>query len=169
MNAVDSQVRSCRSEDQGGELRRGRTADQRQHRVVDDDAAIIIDALETAVEDVKAVEAPLIITRLAGLQSRIAARLMAAASAPVESNERLTLLELAERLRMGTSTIRAMVASGRFREGEHFTRNGRKLIFLWNEVQVRLQQMARLREAQKPEIVPFYRRGRRGHEKTKAA
>lgn len=124
------------------------------------EAGNIIDALEKVVDDVKLGDAPLVITRLASVQSRIAARLMTSRTAPAVLEERLTLAEVAERLRMGTSTVRALVASGEFREAEHFARKGRRLLFFWSAVDAWLRQTSTIVDP--PEAaIPFVRRGRR--------
>jgi len=124
-------------------------------------ASRIIDALENVVDGVELLQAPLIITRLAGVQSKIAARLMNSAPSVAEPDECLTLAELAERVKIGESTLRTMIASGQLHQGEHYTRKGRRLLFFWLAIETWLRQPPEITSAARPAVTPFIRRGRR--------
>jgi len=125
------------------------------------DFSKLADDLKEAVTDAPPERIPGLMTELASMQTLLAARLL---STPVadeaEADECLTLAELAERVKMGESTIRGMVTSGQLREGEHYARKGRKLLFFWSPIRAWLRQTPPA-PARTTTVMPFVRRRRR--------
>jgi excisionase family DNA binding protein len=118
--------------------------------------------LQDAVKDVPSENIPVLMTELATVQTLLAARLL---STPThvddDDGECITLAELADRLKMGESTVRAMVASGELRQGEHYARKGRKLRFFWSPIRAWLRQADDATESPHPAVTPFLRKGAR--------
>lgn len=127
------------------------------------DVAKLVAALHEAVADMPPADAPALLAQLSGLTMALGARLAGASGeqAAAARAECLSLAELAERLRLGQSTIRKMVDAGEFEEGVHFTRIRRRLIFRWAPIEQRLRSGSAPAAAQPADAVPFVRRGRR--------
>lgn len=121
-------------------------------------SASFLESLKDVVTDASRETIPVLMTELATIQTLLAARLLNATpqSGP---DECLTLAELAERIKLGESTLRAIVSSGQLRQGEHYARKGRKLLFFWSAIQAWLRQTPEP-SAPSTTVAPFHRRGR---------
>lgn len=128
-----------------------------------EDVTKLIAALHEAVTDMLPADVPALLAQLSGLTLALGARLAGASveQAAAARAECLSLAELAQRLRLGQSTIRKMVDSGEFEEGIHFTRIRRRLIFHWAPIEHMLKSRSTASVAPPAEAVPFIRRGRR--------
>ena len=123
----------------------------------------LAEALKDAATHVPAERIPVLMMELATVQTLLAARLLTAPTpdAYEDDSECLTLAELAERMKLGESTVRAMVAAGHLRQGEHYARKGRKLLFFWSQVRGWLREPEQPMEPAQPAVIPFFRKGRR--------
>ena len=126
------------------------------------DLSKLAEALNDAVNDLPSESIPVLMTELAAAQTVLATRLIGTpARTDDDDGECITLAELAERLKMGESTVRAMVTSGELRQGEHYARKGRKLLFFWSRIRAWLRQPEDAIESPQPAVIPFFRKG--GH------
>jgi len=121
----------------------------------------ITESLKDVIKDVPSENIPVLMTELATVQALLATRLLQIPTTDDEDDECLTVTELAERLKMGESTVRAMVASGELRQGEHYARKGRKLLFFWAAIRTWLRQVDGAIESSQPRVIPFIRKGGR--------
>ena len=124
-------------------------------------AAALVAALHKAVANLHPAAAPALLAQLSSLTLALSARLASGGGGDSSNTECLSLAELAERLRLGQSTIRKMVESGELQEGVHFRRVRRRLIFLWAAIEEYLRTQPAVETAQSAEAIPFVRRGRR--------
>ena len=127
-----------------------------------DDVTKLVAALHEAIPGMPRTEAAALLAQLAGVIGAVGARLAGGApgDAPV-AEECLTIGEVAQRIKLGKSTIRAMIASGRLEEGIHYHRVGRRLIFFWSSIMQFLTSRPPLPPVSHREAIPFVRRGRR--------
>jgi hypothetical protein len=122
----------------------------------------LLAALQSAAADLPPPETAAILIHLGGVLCTVGARLAAGTAAEVAPPPEgfLTLAELAQRMKLGKSTIRAMVRKGEFQEHVHYRRVRRRLLFLWAPIERSLG--VDVSPAAAPNaIVPFIRRGRR--------
>jgi len=127
------------------------------------DLAELAEALKDAAKDLPSESIPMLMTELATVQTLLAVRLLSTPTRVDDDDGKcITLAELADRLKMGESTVREMVASGELRQGEHYAKKGRKLLFFWSAIRAWLRQADTV-EAPQPAVIPFFRKGGRRH------
>jgi hypothetical protein len=103
-----------------------------------------------------------IVKRLSAAMSELAAllgelqALSAAGStnATCDTEEYLSVKQLAARIPYGEQTIRNMLCAGEFEEGVHYYRKRRRVIFIWSKVEAWLR--TRQRTAQPEPFVPSH-------------
>lgn len=133
-----------------------------KHRSSVRDLSRLIESLQASAAELPRGDVLVLLLQLSSVLCTLGARLAIGSDdeRQVPPEGFLTLSELAQRMKLGKSTIRAMVASGELQQNVHYRRVRRRLLFLWAPIERTLGQ--RTTAAASPdEIVPFFRRGRR--------